>query len=72
VIRRIKQLKGTVLVFDSIGIGKIVLLGEKGIGPRTVGKYEHALNKYGYSLNRPLSEEQIQEFKIYQKRNSKV
>lgn len=67
-IRRIKQLKGTVLVFDSIGIGKEILLQEKGIGPRTVGKYEHVLNKYGYSLNRSLSEKQIEQFKIYQKR----
>lgn len=71
-IRRIKQLKGTVLVFDSIGIGKTVLLGEKGIGPRTVGKYEHALNRYGYSLNRALTVEQIEQFKIYQKQNPKV
>ncbi len=71
-IKRMKALKRPVLVFDSIGIGKNVLLQEKGIGPRTVGKYEHALNRYGYSLNRPLTEEQISQFKIYQKKNSKV
>lgn len=71
-IRRIKQLKGMVLVIDTIGIGKTVLLQEKGIGSRTVGKYEHALNRYGYSLNHPLSEAQIKQFKMYQKKNSKV
>lgn len=71
-IKRMKKLKGTVLVMDTIGIGETILLQEKGIGSRTVGKYEHALNRYGYSLNHPLSEEQLKQFKIYQKKNSKV
>ena len=67
-IKKIKNLKRPVLVFDSIGIGKTILLQEKGIGARTIGKYEHALNQYGYSLNQPLSKEQIEQFKIYQKK----
>ncbi|MCI9234034.1 MAG: hypothetical protein HFH08_05545 [Bacilli bacterium] len=71
-IKKIKRLKRTVLVVDSIGIGKNILLQEKGVGARTVGKYEHALNKYGYSLNRPLSEEQKERFKVYQKKHTIV
>jgi hypothetical protein len=67
-IKRIRDLKRVVLVVDSIGIGKNVLLEEKGIGQRTIGKYEHALNRYGYSLNRSLTEAQEEQFKIYQKK----
>ena len=67
VIQKMKQLKRVVLVFDSVGIGKNILLQEKGIGPRTIVKYERALNKYGYSLDKPLTEEQQEQFKNYQK-----
>jgi len=70
-IKKIRGLDGIVLVVDSVGIGKNTLLKEDGIGLRTVLKYEKALNNYGYSLDNPMTEEQVKQFQYYHRMNKK-
>ena len=64
--RRIKKYtkETSVLVYDLIGIGKENLVLQPGIGERTVSILENLLNRYGLSLNRPLT---FEERSIYYK-----
>ena len=47
-------------VYDVVGLGKTKLLAaKKGLGPKTINKFESKLNQFGLSFDKALSDDQI-------------